>query len=57
MKKRAKLTEPRIERHDMAKRKKTKTTKAIKSAKSAVRKTGAGVKRVAKKAARATGLA
>ena len=38
----------------MAKRKKFKTTKAIKSAKSAVRKTGAGLKRVAKKAARAT---
>jgi hypothetical protein len=41
----------------MAKRKKSKTAKAIKSAKSAVRKTGAGVKRVARKAARATGLA
>ena len=41
----------------MAKRKKSKTTKAIKSAKSAVRKTGAGLKRVAKKAARTTGLA
>ena len=40
-----------------AKRKKSKTTKAIRSAKSAVRKTGAGLKRVAKKAARATGLA
>ena len=35
----------------MAKRKKSKTAKAIKSAKSAVRKTGAGVKRVARKAA------
>jgi hypothetical protein len=40
-----------------AKRKKSNTTKAIRSAKSAVRKTGAGLKRVAKKAARATGLA
>ncbi len=40
-----------------AKRKKSKTTKAISSAKSAARKTGAGLKRVAKKAARATGLA
>ena len=40
-----------------AKRKKSKTTKAIRSAKSAARKTGAGLKRVAKKAARATGLA
>jgi hypothetical protein len=40
-----------------AKRKKSKTTKAIRSAKSAVRKTEAGLKRVAKKAARATGLA
>ena len=40
-----------------AKRKKSKTTKAIRTAKSAVRKTGAGLKRVAKKAARATGLA
>ena len=40
-----------------AKRKKSNTTKAIRSAKSAVRKTGAGFKRVAKKAARATGMA
>jgi hypothetical protein len=40
-----------------AKRKKSNRTKAIRSAKSAVRKTGAGLKRVAKKAARATGLA
>ena len=40
-----------------AKRKTSKTTKAIRSAKSAARKTGAGLKRVAKKAARATGLA
>jgi len=57
LEKRAKLNEPRIGRHEMAKRKKSKTAKAIKSAKSAVRKTGAGLKRVAKKAARATGLA
>ena len=41
----------------MAKRKKSNTAKVIKSAKSAVRKTGVGVKRVARKAARATGLA
>jgi hypothetical protein len=40
-----------------AKRKTSKTTNAIRSAKSAARKTGAGLKRVAKKAARATGLA
>ena len=57
MEKRAKLNEARIGSSKMAKRKKSKTTKAIKSAKSAVRKTGAGLKRVAKKAARATGLA
>ena len=57
MEKRAKLNEARSGGSKMAKRKKSKTTKAIKSAKSAVRKTGAGLKRVAKKAARATGLA
>ena len=34
-----------------AKPKKSKTTKAIRSAKSAVRRTGAGLKRAAKKAA------
>ena len=57
MEKRAKLNKSKIGRPKMAKRKKSKTTKAIKSAKSAVRKTRAGLKRVAKKAARATGLA
>jgi hypothetical protein len=39
-----------------AKRKKSKTTKAIRSAKSAVRKTGTELKRVAKRAARATDI-
>ena len=39
------------------KKAKRKKSNAIRSAKSAVRKTGAGLKRVAKKAARATGLA
>jgi hypothetical protein len=57
MEKRAKLNEHKSGGTKMAKRKKSKTAKAIKSAKSAVRKTGAGLKRVAKKAARATGLA
>jgi hypothetical protein len=57
MEKRAKLTNLESRGTKMAKRKKSKTAKAIKSAKSAVRKTGAGVKRVARKAARATGLA
>ena len=41
----------------MAKRRKSKTTKIVKSAKRTVRRTGAGLKRVAKKAARATGMA
>jgi hypothetical protein len=41
----------------MAKRRKSKTTKVVKSAKGTIRKTGAGLKRVAKKAARATGMA
>jgi hypothetical protein len=41
----------------MAKRRKSKTTKVVKSAKRTLRRTGAGVKGVAKKAARATGLA
>jgi hypothetical protein len=41
----------------MVKRRKSKTTKVVKSAKRTLRRTGAGVKRVAKKAARATGLA
>jgi hypothetical protein len=41
----------------MAKRRKSKTTKVVKSAKRTTRKTGAGLKRVAKKAARATGMA
>jgi hypothetical protein len=39
------------------KRKKSTTAKAVRSAKGALRKTGAGIKRVAKKAARATGMA
>ena len=41
----------------MAKRRKSKTTKVVKSAKRTLQKTGAGIKRVAKKAARATGMA
>jgi hypothetical protein len=40
----------------MAKRRKSKTTKVVKSAKRTIRRTGAGLKRVAKKAARATGM-
>jgi hypothetical protein len=40
----------------MAKRRKSKTTKVVKSAKRTIRRTGAGFKRVAKKAARATGM-
>ena len=42
---------------EKAKRKTSKTTKVIRSAKSAARKTGTGLKRVARKAARAAGLA
>jgi hypothetical protein len=38
-------------------RKKSTTAKAVRSAKGALRKTGAGIKRVARKAARATGMA
>jgi hypothetical protein len=41
----------------MAKRRTSKTTKVVKSAKRTIRRTGAGLKRVAKKAARATGMA
>jgi hypothetical protein len=41
----------------MAKRRKSKTTKVVKSAKRTIRRTGAGLKRVAKKAVRATGMA
>ena len=41
----------------MAKRRKSKTTKVVKSAKRTIRRTGTGLKRVAKKAARATGMA
>jgi hypothetical protein len=41
----------------MAKRRKSKTTKVVKSAKRTIRRTGAGLKRVAKKGARATGMA
>ena len=45
------------EEHRMAKRRKSKTTKVVKSAKRTIRRTGTGLKRVAKKAARATGMA
>jgi hypothetical protein len=40
----------------MAKRRKSKTKKVVKTAKRTIRRTGAGLKRVAKKAARATGM-
>ena len=40
-----------------AKRKKSRMTKAMRAAKGTVRRTGAGLKRVAKKAAHATGMA